>query len=110
MSDIAIIGDRESVLGFRAIGFDVYGTDDTDIARSTLRKLVSDNVPIIFITEQLALALQPEIQKYQAQISPAIIPIPGASGSRNTGLELIRSLVEKATGMDLFKERNEVAP
>ena len=39
MYKIGVIGDRESVLGFKAVGLDVFPTDDPSEARKTLKKI-----------------------------------------------------------------------
>lgn len=104
MSDIAVIGDRDSVLGFKALGFDVYEATEPDKAARILHKLAAAQTPIIYLTEQLAQHLQEDIRKYQFRTTPAIILIPGAAGSLDIGLTQIRSLVEKAVGMDVLRD------
>lgn len=54
MYKIAVIGDRDSVLGFRALGLDVFPTEDTDAGRRTLHRLAQEDYAVIYITEQLA--------------------------------------------------------
>ena len=54
MYKIAVIGDRDSVLGFRALGLDVFPTEDTDAERRTLHRLAQEDYAVIYITEQLA--------------------------------------------------------
>ena len=38
MAKIAVIGDRDSVLGFRALGLEVHTVEDSTEARHLLRK------------------------------------------------------------------------
>lgn len=106
MSDIAVIGDRESTLGFKALGFDVHDTADPEKAADILHRLAQENTAIIYITEQLAQHLSEDIRRYQSRIAPAVILIPGAAGSLGIGLAQIRTLVEKAVGMDILKEND----
>ncbi len=110
MSDIAIIGDKESTLGFKALGFDVYDTADPAAAREILHKLAREHTAIIYLTEDLARFMSADIQQYREQIAPAITLIPSVSGTLGLGLKQIGALVEKAVGMDILKERNEVLP
>ena len=58
MYKIAVIGDRDSVLGFRALGLDVFPTEDTDAGRRTLHRLAQEDYAVIYITEQLAQELK----------------------------------------------------
>lgn len=110
MYRIAVIGDFESTLGFKALGFEVHDAPDPNAARTLLDMLSREGFAIIYLTEQLAQHLQADIQKYQTRFSPAIILIPGASGTLGIGQGQIRTLVEKAVGMDIFKEKSEVLP
>ena len=61
MYKIAVIGDRDSVLGFRALGLDVFPIEDTDAGRRTLHRLAQEDYAVIYITEQLAQHLTAEI-------------------------------------------------
>ena len=60
MYKIAVLGDRDSVLGFKALGLDTYFVEDADEARHTLHRLAkpaagaSSEYAIVYVTEQLA--------------------------------------------------------
>lgn len=110
MSSIAVIGDTESILGFKVLGFDVYPTHDAEVARHVLHQLANDLVAIILVTEPLGLLLKADIRQYDERLSPAIILIPAASGSLGLGVEQITTRVKRAVGMDLLKEKSEVTP
>ena len=108
MSKIAVIGDRESIYGYAALGLDIYYTDFSDGEEkeiALLKKLAqSQNYSIIFITEAAAALLSKEIEKYKSQPSPAIILIPGVAGNTGEGLSAVRASVEKAVGSDIFND------
>lgn len=106
MSKICILGDRDSVIGFMALGFSVHEAADETEAGELLKLLAqdSDNA-IIFIVENYAKALEEIIAKYKDCPTPAIIPIPGKDGSTGYGMANIKSAAERAIGSDiLFKE------
>ena len=42
MYKIGVIGDRESVLGFKAVGLDVFPTDDPSEARKSMMLFPSE--------------------------------------------------------------------
>jgi V/A-type H+-transporting ATPase subunit F len=106
MYKIAIIGDRDSVLGFMALGFSVHEANDAAEAEAHLHRLAkAGDVAVIFVTERLAAQLSEEIDRYKDQPLPAVISIPGREGSTGYGMNSIRSAVERAVGADiLFKE------
>jgi V/A-type H+-transporting ATPase subunit F len=55
MHKIGIIGDRDSVLGFMALGFAVHEVQGAEEAAQKISELVkSGEYAVIFITEDLA--------------------------------------------------------
>ena len=105
MYKIGIIGDRDSVLGFMAVGFSVHEAENAQIAEDLLHKLVKGGeYAVIFIIEDYAIPLENEIAKYKDMPLPAITVIPSKSGGSGYGLASIKSAVERAVGADiLFK-------
>lgn len=105
MHRIAVVGDKESVYGFAALGLDVYDTQPNADNVPMFRKLCQgQGYSIIFVTEAAATELEKEIEKYRDLPSPAIILIPGVSGNTGEGLAAIKSSVEKAVGSDIFND------
>ena len=54
------------------------------------------------ITEALAAELKHEISRYQEQVVPAIIQIPGVSGNTGAGITGVKKSVEQAVGSDIL--------
>ena len=79
MDKIAVLGDRESVLGFLALGLEVRPAETAQEGREALREL-AQTCAVIFVTETLAQELAPEIARYKDVPRPAILPIPGKAG------------------------------
>lgn len=102
MYKIAVLGDRDSVLGFQALGLDVFPADDIQAARSTLHRLAKENYAIIYLTEQLAAGMQEDVARYKDELTPAIILIPGKEGSLGMGMADIKTAVERAVGADIL--------
>lgn len=102
MDKIAVLGDSGSVKGFAAAGLEVFPCDDEKQAAKILKKLAEEEYGIVYITEYFAEALQKEIKKYDEQIKPAIIPIPGITGNNGIGMTRIREAGEKAIGSDII--------
>ena len=107
---IAIIGPREIVLGFKAIGLH---TEFSMTAEATLEKLKElkgaaegedSKYAIIFILESHAKEIPAdEYKKVTADALPAIIALPGPEGSTGFGLERLGQIVEKAIGSNILK-------
>lgn len=102
MRKIGVIGDKDSVLGFRALGLDVF-TPEVDIdVRKTIERLAKEDYCIIFITEQMASKAIETISRYDSKPTPAIIMIPSNKGTLNIGMDRIVKNVEKALGSNIL--------
>ncbi|NMB03555.1 MAG: V-type ATP synthase subunit F [Tissierellia bacterium] len=99
---VAVVGDKDSVLVFKAVGVDVFDPIEKDDIRRTVDQLARDNYGVIFITEQLAVQIPETITRYDNQMLPAIILIPSNQGTLNIGLDRIDSSVEKAVGSNIL--------
>lgn len=102
MYKIAVIGDRDSVMGFKALGLDVFEATDAAQARPLLHRLAKEPYAILYLTEQLAVQIPEEIARYKDQLTPAIILIPGKEGSLGIGLNKISDAVERAIGANIL--------
>ena len=102
MYKIAVMGDRDSVLGFKALGLDVFPADDVDEARRILHTLAKENYAVIYLTEQYAERMEAEVARYKDALTPAIILIPGTEGSLGIGMANVKSAVERAVGADIL--------
>ncbi|MBR6472941.1 MAG: V-type ATP synthase subunit F [Firmicutes bacterium] len=102
MYKIGVIGDRESILGFKAVGLDVFPIDDPDEARKTLKRIAKEDFAIIYITEQVYQYLMDDVDEYTDSRLPAIIPIPGKDGSLGIGMTSVKKSVERAVGADIL--------
>ena len=56
----------------------------------------------LYLTEQLAVQLQSELQRYKDALTPAIILIPGKEGSLGIGMANVKTAVERAVGADIL--------
>ena len=102
MYRVAVLGDKESIYGFAALGLDVFFTDSTVDAEATFKKLTQSDYAVIYITEKLAEELSEEVAKFAYKPSPAIIRIPGVSGNTGKGMLDVKKSVEKAVGSDII--------
>ena len=106
LNRIAVVGDKDSVLAFKAIGLDVFNVSSETEAQDTIKNLAKD-YKVIFITDKLAQTLEHMLVKYKSRPYPVIVPIPSAEGSNGFGMQGIKRDIEKAIGSDiLFKEED----
>lgn len=105
MYKIAVLGDRDSIYGFAALGLDICPValfDDGAEAGRKLKELAEGDYAVIYITEALAEKLKGEIHRYRSEKLPAIIPIPGVSGNTGLGIKMVKKSVEQAVGSDIL--------
>lgn len=105
MYKIGVIGDRDSILGFKSLGLDVVPVDAPEETAKAINHMARKDYAVIFITEQAAVPAKETIDKYTNRAFPAIIMIPGNQGSTGVSMQAVKESVEKAIGTDiLFKD------
>lgn len=97
---MAILGEGDSVLAFKAGGVDAYYASDREEAKDLLRKLAKE-YGVIFITESLAASMDDLLKKFNAQPYPVIVPLPSDDGNGYAQSKL-RERMEKALGVDIL--------
>ncbi|MGL5086576.1 MAG: V-type ATP synthase subunit F [Clostridium sp.] len=99
---IGVVGDKDSVLAFKALGIDVFPVVGADEARIAVDRLAKNDYAVIFITEQVAQEIEETIERYTKQVLPAVILIPSNQGTLNIGMKKISDSVEKAVGVNIL--------
>ena len=99
---IAVVGDWESVMGFRALGLDTYPISAPEEARKRIHELAKTDCAVIYLTEQLAAKLPDVLERYKDELRPAVILIPGRGGSLGIGRRNIQNSIERAVGADIL--------
>mgnify|MGYP000858286388 CR=1 FL=1 len=106
MYKMGVIGDRDSILGFKVLGLSVFPVTQPEEAARLIHRLARENYAVLFLTENIAKDIQETIDRYSAVPFPVITLIPNNAGSLGLGLKGVRTSVEKALGVDiLFGER-----
>lgn len=106
MYKIGVLGDRDSIYGFAALGLEVFPVSTPEEGAKALRNLCDQNYGIVYITEALAEELAPELERCQESLLPAVIPIPGVHGNTGLGIQMVKHSVEQAVGSDIiFNEK-----
>ena len=99
---IAIIGDGDSITVFRAAGVAAFPAENSAKAKEVLRRIAKD-YSIIFLTEELAKELTVFLKRFDEQPYPVVLSVPSKNGSSGHGDEMLKSAMERALGVDLFK-------
>ena len=104
MLKIAVIGGKDTVIGFKAVGLEACPAANAQEALQALRALTGEGsaYALIYIEATRAQEIPPEIDKYKDRPTPAIILIPGREGSLGLGQNALRAAVERAVGTNIL--------
>ncbi len=102
MSKVGVIGDKDSVMGFLALGIDTFTAYEPEEIKKTIHRLIEEDYAIIYITEQASLLAKDYIARFKDEPLPAIIVIPGIGGSMGLGMNEIRESSKRAIGVDIL--------
>ena len=98
---MAIVGDGDSIMVFKAAGVATFPAEDEKKARETLRKVAKD-YQIIFLAENLARPLAEFLKRFDESAYPVVLSIPAAGGSTGYGMEVLKGAMERALGVDIL--------
>ena len=105
MSSVAIIGDIDTVSGFRLGGVklaEVVNTSEEAIA--AFDKFLDDEISIIIITQLMANEIRDHInKKIGSDVLPMIIEIPDKDGSSEGSSDQINDLIKRVIGVEMVK-------
>jgi len=105
--EIALIGDRHTVYGFRLAGLrKTFLTEDMEQedTRRILRELYGGNIGIILITEKIAEKIRnllKEADRFRKGITPIIVEIPDSGGPLINKADPLRKLIKRTVGFEL---------
>lgn len=104
---IAIVGPKDTVSGFRALGvvsFDANTDEEAleqlkEIKRMTLDPESTEKYAVVCVIEDLVTEVdQSEYAKIVSGPLPAVVLLPGPEGSRGFSMGRLRQLAEQAVG------------
>ncbi len=102
MYKIGVLGDKDSIMGFSALGITTESVETADEAREKFLKMSDGEFAILYVTEHIAAQLEEEIAKCRDKMIPAVIPIPDNRGSLGIGMQTVKKNIERAVGSDII--------
>ena len=110
--NIAIIGPKAVISGFKALGVTPFDADNPEQALEILKTIKSDlektndaiqKFATVILIESIAHGIAHEdMEKVSRGALPAVVILPGLEGSRGTGVAKLKDLAEKAVGSDIL--------
>jgi V/A-type H+-transporting ATPase subunit F len=102
MSEIAMIGDRDSILGFKALGVAIFPVNSKDESIEALKEIIKQEYKVAFITEQMAPNSGEIAGVLSGRTFPVVTMIPSNRGSTGLAMQRLKLLVRKAAGADVL--------
>ncbi len=108
---IAIIGPKNIISGFKALGVVPFDIDDgkeaLDLIRSIKKDIKenadSDKFAVIILMEEVAKRINSdEFEKVSGGALPAVVVLPGIDGGSGAGLSKLKALAKRAVGSDIL--------
>lgn len=100
---LAILGEKKSILGFKALGIETFGIANRDDVQQALTEIEKNQYAILFVTEEIIDQYTGEIESLYQKTLPAILVIPGVSSKVKKGKEALKKIVERALGSEMVK-------
>lgn len=107
MPKVAVLGQRDAVLGFKASGVVAFPADNPEEARKHLQEVLEGDYAILLITEEMAQILEKELEPLYSMPKPVVTILPDSEKPQGMGMELLRKRVERAVGADILFKREE---
>jgi len=100
---IAIIGDRDTVTGFRLVGVSECATPKSpEETRELLLDFFRDpSMGLIIITEALASQVEDTIVELSQSPVPVILLVPDRNGSTGAYETVLKELIRRAVGIEI---------
>ncbi|MDR2624226.1 MAG: V-type ATP synthase subunit F [Methanobrevibacter sp.] len=104
-SSVAVIGDVDTVTGFKLGGIKKgYIVNNDEEAENALTELINDKLSIIIITEKIADNIREHVdKKIGSNVLPMIIEIPDKSGSSERESDPMSELIKRVIGVEMIK-------
>ena len=100
---MAILGSRDAILGFKALGIDTVSVSGIAEAREKIQEIYeSGDYAALFITEDWIDKVSDFLRTLAPKALPAIVAVPSQRGSTGAGLRNIKKMVEQAVGSDIL--------
>lgn len=104
MPSVAVIGDRERVAGFAALGLDGYPAHTRAEAETALEKAQRAGCALILVTAEAARLVSERLDRLRQKEGPPVLILPGETGNTGQAEREIEAAIRQAAGAGLWGE------
>ena len=105
-SEIAVIGNLNTILVFKMVGLDVFEVRDEMSMIEKTNELLKD-YKIILVTDEFAPFIEDIIKETSKDMYPIITIIPSGTSDSNYALSKIEESVEHTLGINILSNQKE---
>jgi len=102
MSNVICIGNKNVVMPYSAVGFDIRVVSNAEEAIRAVNEALEGKYSLIFVQEDYYEEISEIIEKTMESAIPVISAIPGPLGASGKAFENLREIIKKAIGADIF--------
>ncbi len=102
MSNVICIGNKNVVMPYSAVGFDIRVVSNAEEAIRAVNEALEGEYSLIFVQEDYYEEISEIIEKTMESAIPVISAIPGPLGASGKAFENLREIIKKAIGADIF--------
>jgi V/A-type H+-transporting ATPase subunit F len=103
-SQLAVVGEKATVVAFKGLGISAFPVESIEDARTTVSRLIRRNEhAVIFVTEDIGVGLTDVIAESGREYVPSVVLVPSSSGSQQIGLKKLSRVLKRALGTDILK-------
>lgn len=105
MSKIVAVGERDLIIGFKAVGVELSPVKSPSEVNAVLKKLSQDtSVGLILITETIAEGCLDVISSFRNESSVVILIAPSHLPTKHISMIEMKRNIEKAVGVDMLSK------
>ncbi len=97
------VGEKQYVLGFKGVGFEIVECNDAESLRKELSALSKEaDIAITLVTESIALEAPDAIDAFREKSSAVLTIVPTHEGSKHTSFNRMKKAIELSIGVDIL--------
>lgn len=107
MYSVAVVADRETALGFKAAGAEVFPFENQRDLDKIFASIESGDYSLLILNEDAFLGLENKLKAFEDKSVPAVLVIPSAQENKGIADEFIDKIVQKAVGFQLQSKKED---
>jgi len=103
MAKAYALGERQLILGFKGVGFEIIPVDEPSKLPAELQRLSREkDVALVLLTESIVKGVSEALHEFRERSTAVVTIIPTHEGSRHVSFEETRRMVERSLGVDIL--------